>query len=142
MNVQLAEPAFRYLTCILLLVDASEAGSGDLDVEVSCNGQLVRIKREPLGQSQYRYTYVPKQGGEHLIDVQYNYERVPGGLIANGNRNSNYACGGKAERCVQIDFKHSDKWKKLQYKLETISNALYIFPGILRQFQVFEYYII
>jgi len=96
-NVQLAEPAFRYLTCILLLVDASEAGSGDLDVEVSCNGQLVRIKREPLGQSQY------------LIDVQYNYERVPGGLIANGNRNSNYACGGKAERCVQIDSKHSDK---------------------------------
>ena len=62
----------------LLSVDASAAGSGDLDVEVSSNGHLVRIKRQPLGQSQYRYTYIPKQGGEHLIDVLYNSERVPG----------------------------------------------------------------
>lgn len=59
-------------------MDASAAGSGDLDVEVSSNGQLVRIKREPLGNSRYRYTYIPKQSGEHLIDVQYNYHRVPG----------------------------------------------------------------
>lgn len=60
-------------------MDASNAGSGgDLDVEVRCNGQVVKIRREPLGQSQYRYTYIPKQGGEHLIDVQYNYESVPG----------------------------------------------------------------
>ena len=63
---------------ILIIVDASNAGSGDLDVEVRCNGQVVKIRREPLGQSQYRYTYIPKQGGEHLIDVQYNYESVPG----------------------------------------------------------------
>ena len=62
-------------------MDASAAGSGDLDVEVSSNGHLVRIKRQPLGQSQYRYTYIPKQGGEHLIDVLYNSERVPGMYI-------------------------------------------------------------
>ena len=65
---------------ILIIVDASNAGSGDLDVEVRCNGQVVKIRREPLGLSQYRYTYFAKQGGEHLIDVQYNYESVPGEL--------------------------------------------------------------
>ncbi|XP_067948102.1 filamin-A-like isoform X2 [Watersipora subatra] len=60
------------------IVDASAAGSGDLEAKVSCNGQFVKIRRQPLGQSQYRYTYIPKQEGEHIIDVLYNYEQVPG----------------------------------------------------------------
>lgn len=41
----------------------------------------MKIKREPLGGSRYRYTYVPRRSGEHVIDVQYNYHRVPGNVL-------------------------------------------------------------
>lgn len=61
-------------------VDTSKAGSGDLDVEVYCDKQLVRTVRKKLSNTQHRYTYIVQRPQEHSINVLFNLEEVQGRL--------------------------------------------------------------
>ncbi len=62
----------------LFVVNTSEAGQGDIDVEVICNGQLIRTQRIMIDQNNHRYTFVPQTQMDHTLDVSFNYEKVPG----------------------------------------------------------------
>ncbi|CAD5125182.1 DgyrCDS13424 [Dimorphilus gyrociliatus] len=59
-------------------VDTSKAGSGDIDVEVYCEKQLVRTVREKLSNTEHRYHYIVQRPYEHTINVFFNLEQVPG----------------------------------------------------------------
>ncbi|CAH1781771.1 unnamed protein product [Owenia fusiformis] len=59
-------------------VDASEAGYGDIDAEVtSPMGNLVRSSRDSIGNNKHLFSYNPNEPGDHSIDVTFNYLKVP-----------------------------------------------------------------
>ena len=64
--------------CLLFVVDTSEAGMGEFDIEVSCNGQRVASKRTPLDVHRTRYSFTPSVAMEHTVDIAYNYQKIPG----------------------------------------------------------------
>ncbi len=59
-------------------VDTSQAGQGDIDVEVTCAGQMVRTARTKLDAYRHRFTFVPTARDFHLVNVNFNYDQVPG----------------------------------------------------------------
>ena len=61
-------------------MDTSEAGIGDLDVNVSCNGTRVSTSISHLGDDMARFTFLPNMHLDHIVDVAFNYEKVPGEL--------------------------------------------------------------
>ena len=61
-------------------VDTSEAGQGDIDTEVSVNGQLVRTSRTRIDASHHRYVFTPQVNEDHVVSVMFNYDAVPGTL--------------------------------------------------------------
>ena len=60
-------------------MDTAEAGNGDIDVEVACNGQVVPVHRRHLDSFRTRFTFVPTVTMDHTVDVSFNYEKIPGG---------------------------------------------------------------
>ncbi len=61
-----------------ILVDTSEAGQGDIDVDVTVNGQPVRMTRNKLDAYRHRFTFVPQNKNDHMANVNFNYDPVPG----------------------------------------------------------------
>lgn len=59
-------------------VDASEAGLGDLDVEVLSKEIRVPTQTQQLAKNRNRYTFVPMAPFEHYIVVKFNNVDVPG----------------------------------------------------------------
>ena len=59
-------------------VDTSQAGQGDINIEVVCNGQQVPAQRMMLDMNNQRYTFVPRVAMNHTLDATFNYEKVPG----------------------------------------------------------------
>lgn len=60
------------------LVDASEAGVGNLEVAV--NDGRVPSMAHALGQHRYDISFVPKENADHTITIRFNNEPVPGQL--------------------------------------------------------------
>lgn len=58
------------------LVDASEAGVGNLEVAV--NEGKIPSMAQALGQHRYEISFVPKENVDHQISVRFNNESVPG----------------------------------------------------------------
>ena len=63
---------------VVCSVDASEAGLGDLDVDVMCKDARIPTQSQALGRSHNRYTFIPMSPHNHLINVKYNFDDVPG----------------------------------------------------------------
>ncbi len=61
-------------------MDTSEAGQGELNVQVTSMGQSVATDCTQLSDSKWRFTFVPSSALDHLAEVTYNYQKVPGGL--------------------------------------------------------------
>ncbi|CAD5118169.1 DgyrCDS6901 [Dimorphilus gyrociliatus] len=59
------------------VVDTSEAGDGDLDVEVLCLGQLVKTIRQKLDNTHHKYKYRVERIHNHFINVMFNLRPVP-----------------------------------------------------------------
>lgn len=59
------------------LVDASMAGTGNLEVAVN-NGR-VQTTAESLGNNRYAITFTPRTVETHIIDLKFNGITVPGG---------------------------------------------------------------
>ena len=73
-----------HLTRKLLIVDASEAGEGSLEILVksNCNGQpSLPTHVESLGNAVFAVSYTPDTSADHLIHVTFNEENVPGKKI-------------------------------------------------------------
>ncbi len=68
----------RPLGIVPHIVDTSAAGPGDIDVEVVCNGQLIRTNRSKIDVSRHRFTIIPETMADHIVNITFNYDKVPG----------------------------------------------------------------
>jgi len=68
-----------YLVLIFILVEATNAGPGNLEVIVN-NGKVASTP-QALGPSLYAITFVPNEIKDHHIDIKFNGEMVPGMLM-------------------------------------------------------------
>ena len=59
-------------------VNTTEAGQGDLDVEISCNGKPIRPEVKRLDSFRYRFQFVPTESRDHIAKISFNYNEVPG----------------------------------------------------------------
>lgn len=58
------------------LVDGSGAGSGNLEILV--NGGHVTSFVRNLGDQKFLASFVPHEAMEHIVDIKFNGEVVPG----------------------------------------------------------------
>lgn len=63
---------------VVFTVDTREAGFGDLDVSVTQGGVGVPVKRSQMSLDVARYTFTTKLPKQHIINVSFNGESVPG----------------------------------------------------------------
>jgi len=64
--------------CDGVTVDTSQAGLGDLDVSVTQCGVGVPVKRHQCSVDIVRYTFTVKLPKQHVINVVFNGENIPG----------------------------------------------------------------
>ena len=60
-------------------MDASEAGLGDLDIDVICKDTRIPTQSQAIGRAHNRYTFIPMSPHNHLVNIKYNFDDVPGG---------------------------------------------------------------
>lgn len=66
------------LRILMSIVDAGEAGEGNLEILVSAANSNIPTRVEPLGNARFGVSFVPKQPTHHLVYVTFNDEPVPG----------------------------------------------------------------
>lgn len=64
------------LIFLSFIVDASQAGVGNLEVAV--NEGRIPSMAQSLGQHRYDISFVPRELADHTISVRFNNEPVPG----------------------------------------------------------------
>ena len=63
---------------VFISVDTSDAGPGDLDIQVMCQNQRVPTNVNQLDESRFRFTFSPEYALDHVADINFNYEKIPG----------------------------------------------------------------
>ncbi|XP_029167599.1 filamin-A isoform X4 [Nylanderia fulva] len=77
------------------VVDTSEAGYGDLEVQVVGPDQVPRrVEVQDLGDGKYKATYLPDDCGRYKVNVKYGGKEVPGSPV-----NVQSVSTGKADQC-------------------------------------------
>ncbi|XP_043469574.1 filamin-A isoform X2 [Leptopilina heterotoma] len=77
------------------VVDTSNAGYGDLEVQVLGPDQVPRrVGIEDLGDGKYKATYLPDDCGRYKLNVKYGGQEVPGSPV-----NVQSVSTGKADQC-------------------------------------------
>jgi len=77
---QLHESNEHALHCIV--VDASEAGKGNLDVTITDpNGKPLQFELDSDDNGGYTVSYIPGMAGTHHVNVYFNREFVTGKLV-------------------------------------------------------------
>ena len=59
-------------------VDSSEAGVGDVNVQVTCEDQVIGTKCTEIGERKHRVVFTSSVCTDHVADVTFNYQMVPG----------------------------------------------------------------
>lgn len=67
---------------MLLIVDASQAGAGNLEIIVSVNGRHVPNYVQSEGNAKFKVSFKPQEPLPHTLSVRFNGESVPGNDIA------------------------------------------------------------
>jgi filamin len=62
----------------LLVVDASQAGAGNLEIIVSVGGRNVPNYVQAEGNAKFRVNFRPQEAAPHTLSVRFNGESVPG----------------------------------------------------------------
>jgi hypothetical protein len=62
----------------LILVNASQAGAGNLEIIVSVSGRNVPNYVQSEGNARFRVNFKPQEAAPHLLSVRFNGELVPG----------------------------------------------------------------
>lgn len=65
-----------FLLFLIILVDGSRAGSGNLEILV--NGGRVTSSVRALGMQRFVASFTPHEPGTHTIQITFNGETVPG----------------------------------------------------------------
>lgn len=60
------------------LVNASQAGAGNLEIIVSVNGFNVPNYVQSEGNAKFRVNFRPREAAPHNLSVRFNGEPVPG----------------------------------------------------------------
>ena len=66
--------------CCMCVVDTTDAGMGDVDVDVTDGAVSIPVRRQALSTHRTRYTFVPRSPRDHLINIHFNSEAIPGEL--------------------------------------------------------------
>jgi len=66
----------KYVTgCV---VDASQAGEGNLEITISARGRNIPTKVHPQGSARFAVSFCPLEAIDHLITITFNKEPVLG----------------------------------------------------------------
>ena len=60
------------------IVDASQAGEGNLEITISARGRNIPTKVHPQGSARFAVSFVPLEAIDHVITITFNKEAVPG----------------------------------------------------------------
>lgn len=63
---------------VFFVVDASQAGAGNLEIIVSVNGRNVPNYVQSEGNAKFRVNFKPMEASVYTICVKFNGELVPG----------------------------------------------------------------
>lgn len=69
---------YYMFSCILILVNASQAGAGNLEIIVAVNGKNVPNYVQSEGNAKFRVNFKPQEAAVHSLSVRFNGEPVPG----------------------------------------------------------------
>lgn len=65
-------------------VDTSNAGMGNVDVDVTQGTLGVPVHQQSLSPEKIRFCFVPTSPRDHLINISFNSQPVPGMCAENG----------------------------------------------------------
>ncbi|XP_063231927.1 LOW QUALITY PROTEIN: filamin-C [Bacillus rossius redtenbacheri] len=60
------------------MVDASQAGEGNLEITISVRGQNIPTQVHPQGNARFAVSFVPIEPTDHVISINFNKESIPG----------------------------------------------------------------
>jgi len=60
------------------LVDATDCGSGNLEIAISRDGENIPNYVENEGGARFRIKFIPNQSGIHYIQIKFNGIDIPG----------------------------------------------------------------
>ncbi|XP_023727803.1 filamin-C isoform X3 [Cryptotermes secundus] len=60
------------------MVDASQAGEGNLEITISARGHNIPTQVHPQGNARFAVSFVPIESTDHVISINFNKESVPG----------------------------------------------------------------
>lgn len=63
---------------ILPLVDASQAGEGNLEITISARGANIPTQVHPQGNAKFIVSFLPVEPTDHIITIHFNKQPVPG----------------------------------------------------------------
>lgn len=63
---------------VIFIVDASEAGEGNLEITISARGANIPTQVHPQGNAKFAVSFLPLQPTDHVITIHFNKEPVPG----------------------------------------------------------------
>lgn len=63
---------------IFIVVNASQAGAGNLEIIVAVNGKNVPNYVQSEGNAKFRVNFKPQEAAIHSLSVRFNGEPVPG----------------------------------------------------------------
>lgn len=66
------------LCVIMFIVNASQAGAGNLEIIVSVSGHNVPNYVQSEGNAKFRVNFKPQEAAPHSLSVRFNGEPVPG----------------------------------------------------------------
>lgn len=66
------------MTYSIILVNASQAGAGNLEIIVAVNGKNVPNYVQSEGNAKFRVNFKPQEAAVHSLSVRFNGEPVPG----------------------------------------------------------------
>lgn len=69
---------YRLLNLNIFVVDASEAGEGNLEITISARGANIPTQVHPQGNAKFAVSFLPLQPTDHVITIHFNKEPVPG----------------------------------------------------------------
>lgn len=66
-----------------ILVDASGAGEGNLEISVNHSGRNIPNQVNPIGNSRFEVQFTPQEATVHYCNILFNGELVPGKYTSN-----------------------------------------------------------
>jgi filamin len=83
------------------------AGEGNLEITISARGRNIPTQVHPQGSARFIVSFVPLEGTDHIINITFNKELVPGApftaKIHTGNRTATVVYSIVSTCRVEID---------------------------------------